>query len=93
MKAATKRLKFLSVAWIEGLRFNPGNSEGIKLRRSGRHAIAASLVPLQSNDDPFGARGLECKVRRSYLVSASLFKFVDKLNAGVLTSYPGVLMR
>ncbi len=93
MKAATKRLKFLSVAWIQGLRFNPGNSAGFRLRRSGRHAVGASVIPLHPEADPFGVQGLECKVRKSYLVSTPLFNFVDRLNAGVLTSYPGIAIQ
>ncbi|WP_461325214.1 hypothetical protein [Bradyrhizobium diazoefficiens] len=91
---STKRLRFMSLAWIEGLSFNPANPKGIHLKKLGRDAILITLAPQAPEDDPFGhRRGLECKVRRSYEVTSNLHHFVDKLNARVLVPYPGVNLK
>lgn len=91
---STKRLQFMSLAWIEGLSFNPANPRGIHLKKLGRDAIHINLAPQAPEDDPFGhRRGLECKVRRSYEVASNLHHFVDKLNARVLVPYPGVNLK
>lgn len=84
-----KKVKFMLVAQIEGLTFNPAQPSGIKLHRSGRRALTATLIPGHPEDDPFGhRRGLVCKLRRSYPVDENLFQFIDRLNSRVFTPYP-----
>jgi hypothetical protein len=86
-----KKVKFMSVAHLRGLMFNPAQPLGIRLRRSGRYAVAATLTPSHPEHDPFGHRqGLECKLRRSYRISEFLFQFIDRLNSRVFTPYPGM---
>jgi hypothetical protein len=89
----SKRLTFMSLAWVQGLAFNPGNPKGIKLRKAGRNAISLTLVPREPENDPFGHRGLECKVLRSYPVPPPLHQFVHSLNGRMLASYPGLKLK
>ena len=64
---------------------------GIKLQRRGRSSVVVTLAPADAANDPFGnRRGLVCKLLRSYPVSHEQFEFMDKLNAGFFTPYPGM---
>jgi hypothetical protein len=93
-KPVIKNMKFMSVAAIEGLMFNPGQPSGIKLQRSGRRALTVTLSPSHPEDDPHGSRrGLSCKVRRSHPVSGPLFNFVDRLNSGIFMAYDGMQIK
>jgi hypothetical protein len=90
----TRKLKFMSLADIEGLMFNPAQPSGIRLRRSGRHALAVPLIPKSAEDDPFGnRRGLDCRLYRSYSIDRVLFNFMDKLNSRIFTPYPGMTIK
>lgn len=91
MVSVTKKLKFQSVAHLEGMMFNPAQPSGIKLQRLGRHAIVVILAPADAAKDPFGSRGgLVCKLLRSYPVSNDQFEFMDRLNSRVFTPYSGM---
>jgi hypothetical protein len=94
MSQAMRKVKFMSVARIEGLMFNPAEPRGFRLHRSGPRALTATLTPVDPKDDPFGhRRGLEAKLMRSHQIEGWLFHFVDKLNAGVFTSYPDMTIK
>ena len=89
-----RKVKFMSLAHIEGLAFNPAEPQGIKLHRSGTRALIATLTPIDPKDDPFGHRqGLAAKFMWSRQIDEWLFQFVDKLNSGVFTSYPGMTIK
>jgi hypothetical protein len=86
-----KKVKFMSVARVHGLMFNPARPSGIKLRRSGHQPVTATLTPSNPETDPFGHRqGLECKLSRSYPINESIFRFIDRLNSRVFTPYPAM---
>jgi len=86
-----KKVNFMSLAHITGLTFNPAQPLGIRLRRSGRRPVTATLIPSHPEHDPFGHRqGLECKLSRSYPIDEFLFQFIDRLNSRIFTPYPGM---
>lgn len=86
-----KKLKFLLVAHLEGMSFNPAKPSGIELKRGGRSHVVVTLAPADPEKDPFGNRlGFVCKIKRSYQVSKEIFEFMDRLNARVFTVYPGM---
>ena len=94
MPSKTKKIRFMALGQIEGLMFNPGRPSGIRLHRSGRHALFASLIPMHPKDDPFGhRRGLQAKVGRSYEADELLFRFIDSLNSGVFIPYDEMVIK
>jgi hypothetical protein len=88
---AAKKLKFLLVAHLVGMSFNPAQPSGIKLQRAGKRPILITLAPADAAKDPFGSQGgLDCKLLRRYSVSNEQFEFMDRLNSRVFTPYSGM---
>jgi hypothetical protein len=86
-----KKLKFLLVAQLEGISFNPAKPSGIELQRRGRNHVVVTLAPTDAAKDPFGNRlGLVCKIRQSYPVSKEQFDFMDRLKSREFMAYRGM---